>query len=273
MLQQDILSFEKKGIKFMFKNFYVNEYGELKASWKVPGHCENNRPGSDGYFFQAKYLKSKHAMRLQEKSLKIGDKYVTGVTLPDTIDMEKFFELARQKRAEEKRTKREKEEACIRSGEAKLALLYSGSYLKNVRFVYVLPKKENMYTYFCDDTKIENRKLADALREKKEQEGQPQKRLATQSMLYFVTEEEKNELLEKEEDIRQERTKKEKEKEKKEKERINALKEKAIETGEKQAIAQITMPCDNPKIECSVDLVVRYAMPDGSIQTERTHTY
>lgn len=48
---------------------------------------------------------------------------------------------------------------------------------------------------------------------------------------------------------------------------------KAKETGEKQVIAQHNDECNDPDEECSVDNIVEYAMPDGSVKIERHHTW
>lgn len=61
---------------------------------------------------------------------------------------------------------------------------------------------------------------------------------------------------------------------KKEKEeKLNNLFAIAKETGEKQEIGHYTTACNNPKEECDIDIVYEYAMPDGTVKTERTHTY
>jgi predicted 3-demethylubiquinone-9 3-methyltransferase (glyoxalase superfamily) len=54
--------------------------------------------------------------------------------------------------------------------------------------------------------------------------------------------------------------------------------EKARETGEKTPIRRWTVPCsdstaDGGEEECSTDIVVEYAMPDGTKKTEQHHTW
>lgn len=48
---------------------------------------------------------------------------------------------------------------------------------------------------------------------------------------------------------------------------------KAKETGEPQLIAQCTEPCNNPNEECSTDICSYWAMPDGSTEETRCHTW
>lgn len=59
----------------------------------------------------------------------------------------------------------------------------------------------------------------------------------------------------------------------KEKEKIENLLEIARKTGRKQLICQWTEGCNDPNEECVVDVVSEWAMPDGSIQRTRTHTW
>jgi hypothetical protein len=49
--------------------------------------------------------------------------------------------------------------------------------------------------------------------------------------------------------------------------------ERARETGRPVLLAQWTEPCNDPREECSLDIVQQYAMPDGSVKTERNHTW
>ena len=59
-------------------------------------------------------------------------------------------------------------------------------------------------------------------------------------------------------------------KNKKEEEKKNAL-QRAKTTGERQIIDRWTEDC--PHKDCSNDIVTYWAMPDGTTQTTRTHTY
>jgi hypothetical protein len=60
---------------------------------------------------------------------------------------------------------------------------------------------------------------------------------------------------------------------KNEEKRIKELFMKAHETGEKQMIRRHTSDCVEKSIECSLDIITEYAMPDGSIKEERIHSY
>ena len=47
----------------------------------------------------------------------------------------------------------------------------------------------------------------------------------------------------------------------------------AKETGKKQEIKHYMAECNDPREECSTDVVTIYAMPDGTEKTERMHTW
>lgn len=47
----------------------------------------------------------------------------------------------------------------------------------------------------------------------------------------------------------------------------------ARETGEKVELERWSAGCDDPSADCDLDIIVKYAMPDGSTKTERYHTY
>ena len=47
----------------------------------------------------------------------------------------------------------------------------------------------------------------------------------------------------------------------------------AAETGKPVELSRTTEPCDGSAYECSLDIVVRYAMPDGAIKAKRIHTH
>lgn len=59
---------------------------------------------------------------------------------------------------------------------------------------------------------------------------------------------------------------------KKEKER-KAKFEEAKRTEKKVHLREWSEPCNDPTLECDVDILIEYAMPDGSTQIKRSHTY
>jgi hypothetical protein len=49
--------------------------------------------------------------------------------------------------------------------------------------------------------------------------------------------------------------------------------DQAKETGKRVEIKHYSTECNDPSEECSLDIITEYAMPDGSVETERIHTY
>ena len=47
----------------------------------------------------------------------------------------------------------------------------------------------------------------------------------------------------------------------------------AKETGNPVELDRWSEPCDGSVVECDVDIVIRYAMPDGAIKVKRIHTH
>ena len=54
---------------------------------------------------------------------------------------------------------------------------------------------------------------------------------------------------------------------------LNAKFEEAKRTGKPVEIFRTTTECNDPKIECSLDIITIWAMPDGTQKEERIHTY
>ena len=63
------------------------------------------------------------------------------------------------------------------------------------------------------------------------------------------------------------------ESEKKKQAEIAAKFDEAQKTGEPVLLRKWTEDCNDPKEECSVDIVYEYAMPDGTTKVERHHTW
>ena len=55
--------------------------------------------------------------------------------------------------------------------------------------------------------------------------------------------------------------------------KVDAIFEKAEVTGERQILSSWNCECNDPKEECSLDIVTEYAMPDGTTKTVRNHTW
>ena len=88
--------FEKQGIKFVFRNPKLNQYGTLVMEYKIPGIKENKN--NDGYFYNSKFLPDKNAMSLYD--VKIKGKTFGGVGLPEDIlkEIKTLFEELKAER-------------------------------------------------------------------------------------------------------------------------------------------------------------------------------
>lgn len=94
-----------------------------------------------------------------------------------------------------------------------------------------------------------------------------------ESSIWYITDEEEEEVLAEVEAIEQAEVKeKELKKAAREAER-KAKFDEAHETGEPVILRMWSEDCDDPREECSLDNIVEYAMPDGSVKTVRSHTY
>jgi len=74
------------------------------------------------------------------------------------------------------------------------------------------------------------------------------------------------------EERRAEQTKKQEAKEKEQQKEIDALK-KAQETNEPQVLTSYSTDCNDPKEECSTDIITVYINPDGTKKSTRQHTW
>lgn len=63
------------------------------------------------------------------------------------------------------------------------------------------------------------------------------------------------------------------EKQRRENEKIAKKFKSAKETGHPVELYRMTDACDNPNEECDLDIIVTYAMPDGTRETKRSHTW
>ena len=97
--------------------------------------------------------------------------------------------------------------------------------------------------------------------------------LPQDGVLWFISEADKAAIIEGvERKAAEEQARKEAEEVEKQAKVEQALAE-AKATGKPVEIARWTEPCDGTVRECSLDIVTRWAMPDGTIKVRRTHTY
>lgn len=91
--------------------------------------------------------------------------------------------------------------------------------------------------------------------------------------IFKMTFSEFKKLTERAQELVEEKEAKKEAREKAKQEAIKAKFAEAKETRKPVELSRWTTECCDPKEECSLDVVVKYAMPDGSARTERYHTY
>ena len=186
--------------------------------------------------------------------------------------------------AERERQREEERQRLIDSGEAKLALVYYGSYLLNAQIAYVVKMNEEEksgYADWCRDfmhklvkNVYENENIREAVKALGIEFGESDGILpSSESSIFYITEDQFKQIKSwiENEDKKAEAEKAAKAKE--EEERKQTIFEKAKETGEKQILSRWTDDCNNPREECSTDIVTVWAMPDGTTKTTRQHTW
>lgn len=272
----------RKEVEFCFRNPKLNKYGNLVFEYKITGIKENDR--NEGYFFAAEYLPSKKAIRFPE--IKIRGQKVGGVLIDDENLklIEKFFSELQQKRQQEK----EKVVNDICEGRRfidfrivgvdyphysawidlkdfegfELEILRKALEQFEIEVVDVIEflnnrLKEHGLIGISTIEKFKEIPAANMVCCSEKQEYHGFKDTVVTSFQFSLSELLKPYLQKKMQ------TKKEKEK----------IFEKAKETGQKQLLRKWAEECSDPNESCSVDVVYEWALPDGSVQMERHHTW
>jgi len=273
--------FEKQGIKFVFRNPKLNQYGTLVMEYKIPEIKENKN--NDGYFYNSKFLPDKNAMSLYD--IKINGKKIGGVGLPEDIlkEIKTLFE--------ELKTERERNinQVVTELVEGKRNIHFSivgcdyphyQAWIRNLpedlqgleqnimeRAIKAIMGKDEFVLNSCDYLqKAANKnigfveKLGNILNPEFNAETQKyygyKNTVVTgfEMKLFDVLQP----ILEKREAY---------------KKKLDAIFAKAKETGEPQIIRQWMDECNEKDLDCSFDNIIEYAMPDGTRKIERIHCY
>ncbi len=171
----------------------------------------------------------------------------------------------------------------IESGEAKLAVVYSGSYLMDVEIAYVVKMSAEEQKEYREDlrgkmhyivrTVASGSAVKDAIEKFNINEQEWAGCLCVESSIYYITESQKAEILALAADITSAReAAKKAQKEAVETDRAAKFAE-ASETGKPVVLRKWSTDCCDSREECSMDIVTEYAMPDGSTKTESHHTW
>ncbi|NMA58655.1 hypothetical protein [Clostridium cochlearium] len=195
-------------------------------------------------------------------------------------EKEDFEKLRKEKRNADRKAK---EDELIKSGEAKLAIVYSGSYLANKELAYVRKltleeekeqdfKKEYWGKIYQIIRSIKHIETIHDIKPNRDPDGN----LRVESAVWVLSKKEKKELegkLKKIEDKQKQEKQIRKLGEEKKEAAQKAKFELAKEGGKPVKLWKSLQPCNDPNEECNTDIVECYAMPDGTTKTKRYHTW
>lgn len=279
-------NFEKNGLKFCFKNLHLDRYDKLVMDWKIIGSTnrETNNNCDEGYFGNAELDLTSKAIRCD---FRLGKKQMNGVRPPEDVftQLENIFNsLIEERKKLFSKTVDELAEGT-----------------KNIRFSIVgcdYPEYQAWLDDCPEDLKGQEQQIVEKAirkltnndfvdnscdyigRKLNQRIGYKSEINSKAFDLEFDKESQDyhgyvdtivtnfkmklSDAIKLDETIAKKATAEAKRK---------AIFDKAKETGEKQELEHRPEPCNDPNEECDIDLVYAYAMPDGSIKTERQHTW
>lgn len=169
---------------------------------------------------------------------------------------------ARAKKVEEQRPLRQ------------LALVYSGHYMMNREVAYVVPTGDGRYVLAIESESIEvpvktlNSDAVETVTSRNVDGVLP-----VESRVWLLTDEEADAIIA----AANAETQAEADEAAAKEEAAEAVRSEkfaqAAETGQPVELARGMIECDVSATECSMDLVIEYAMPDGTVSEKRTHTH
>lgn len=243
---------EKKGYTFIFQPSEL-QYNNLTVNYKVEGKLENKYQKA-GFYHSAKLDKNKKVIRFMS-SHKIDGMKINGVGL-DIETLNKLVEIEIKMLNEKEKLERELIEKLV-AGEIKVEFVIHGCDYK-----YYDISLKNISGTNIDGYEVLNKAIKkvlgeymswDALKHSaiiKDHKGTEPFELTLKDILYVRL---------------QNKQKKEN--------KINALIQKAKETGERQLVSQWSEECDDKYEECDVDIVQEFVNENGEFSIERSHTY
>lgn len=273
--------FEKQGIKFVFRNPKLNQYGTLVMEYKIPEIKENKN--NDGYFYNSEFLPDKNAMSLYD--VKINGKDIAGVVLPEDIltEIKAIYEQFKKEDLE----KRLNSDIKYTMNDATAYGIYNGISAFDITEIILDIKKQhnsNAFIFADDIAKILNHDEELKQIAIETYRPDPEGDWTEEYLTWFraAAKEKKapgygiipNHIIRaKITEIVLNKTAEENKAKEEEQSRINNLFEIARKTGEKQLINKWLEDCNDPREECNTDICCEWAMPDGTRQYTRNHTW
>jgi hypothetical protein len=274
--------FEKQGIKFVFRNPKLNQYGTLVMEYKIPGIKENKN--NDGYFYNSSFLPHKNAMKLS--GVKINGKEVAGVGLPEDV-LTEIKTLYEQYKKEDLQ-KRLNSDIRYTMNDTTAYGIYNGISQFDIEIIVRDIKKQlnsDILLFAEEIAKILNKD--EELKQIAVNTYQPDpenENWNEEYLTWFRSAAKEKEapgygiipnhiIKSKITEIILNKTAEENKTKEEEQNRINNIFETAKKTGEKQLISKWLEDCNDPREECNTDICCEWAMPDGTRQYTRNHTW
>lgn len=273
--------FEKQGIKFVFRNPKLNQYGKLIMEYKIPEIKENKN--NDGYFYNSEFLPDKNIMTFYD--VKIKGKTFRGVGLPEDI-LEKIKTLFEELKAERENNIDQVVDELVQGkrniyfGIVGCDFPHYQAWIRNLpedlqgleqeimtKAIEVIMGKDESVSNPCDYLqKAANKnigcieEIGDVLNPEFNEETQKYYGFKDSIVTGFEMKlvDILQPVLEKREAY---------------KKKLDVIFAKAKETGQKQLINQWVEDCNDPKEECNIDICCKWAMPDGTITYTRNHAW
>lgn len=252
---------EKLKANVIFKDFRIDEYNQMIATWKIENYHENKH-SENGFFYNARYLPKEKAF--ETYNLKYEGKKIGGLLIPEKFNIEEIEREVRKKFEEEKKAEKQKLNEKFSKGQTlNIHKSYLGFYLGEDYSKTDMGIKLNK---ILGDKYIE-RKVSKELEKYIIEEDWGEYSVTT---YYKINNKDLEKiLLNTEEAVEEERKKKEE----KEKDRIEEITKKAKETGEKQIIHSWVEDCNDPYEECNLDHITIWVLPNGETKKTRSHTW
>lgn len=276
-----IFEFERQGIKFCFRNPRLNQYGKMVMEYKILG-IKENKHNPEGYFYNSEFLPDKNVMSLY---VEINGKNIRGVKLPENVSKE-LKNLLEHFRIERENNINQVVDELV-TGKRNICFSIVGcdyphyqAWVNNLQkdldgLEQDIMKKaiskvlgQTIYSNPCEYLEsILNRYIftKDDMPDNIINPRHEQKTLEYYGYKDTVVTHFEMKLM----SLMQPVLDKIQEKN----EKVQRVFKKAKETGEKQLLVQWSEECNDPEESCNIDNCYKYAMPDGSIKTERYHTW
>lgn len=262
-----MITFEKKGIEFKFESTGI-EHGTVKYKYFISG-ITANKHDKDGFYYNAKFDKSKNAFTFGTHDILIGKKKskINGVLLENDV-LKQIEEIEKE---EIKKYNNDIQQAIndVVSGKLPITFIKVGC-----DYEYYEAYLESSIKAVKDEQFKIIEKAMEILTGDKFCQSETLKDIAKKMFgddFIFTKKGNSFEIALKE--ITDVIVKNKKENEEKQLKKEQELIQKAKETGEKQVLKSWSAPCNDKNEECDIDIITILIDAEGNKETTRTHTW